>query len=476
MTTDSDTTGSATPEPEVRLRDWVAAHQAPSTEDAARARTVAVGQRPERMAKQSLVAVSHAIERAALAAAGDEPSVVIALFQRMEHFERERIVYGQLVEAGIRVAVGFCDESPHDVPEGVEVIALDPAEALVDEWSVVALSRSAGAYLVATDQHRFDQKLRNREMSRVFLTRWGFSHVQTGVELARIRLTLGYRLSAGTREFIDGLLAEAMPAGGGVAGSGGTQQELWSTTAAFHLAERMYRARAGSARLRAQLADAHGAVAARSAATVDPQSGLPTGDFLHRWSGRSGGETPLPVGLALFELDAVTRADDDRAAYHVARKISAALTQPLGPVDAAVRLGGRTFLVVVPGASEMHLARIADDVVEQLALASDGYPGIPLVGEVATVVTRQRPLPLNDLHQALERLTEHAGGDPVDAGSTVVGDRITVCRTGPDPGPDQGGGNPTSTTTRPPMPQPTSGPVSQRRAVRSLSPTGEQAG
>lgn len=427
MITGSSGAGPVSPVPEARLREWVAEHGAPRAEDAARARSLAVGQQPERMTKQSLVAISHAIERAALAAAPDEPSVLLALFQRIEHFDRERAVYRQLADAGIRVVVGFCDE-PHDVPDGVEVVRLDPAEALVDEWSVIGLSASAGAFLVATDQHEFDRRVRSREAGREFLARWGFSHVQTGVELARIRLAVGSRLSGATLGFIDRTLSAVMPTGGGVAGSGGTRQELWSTTAAFHLAERMNRARAGSARLRAQLADAHAAVAARAAAAVDPQSGLTMPEFLQRWSA-PGGSTALPIGLAVFDLDAVSRATDDRAAYHLARKVAAALTQPLGPVDAAVRLTERSFLIVVPGASEMHLARICDDVLDQLRLASDGYPHVPLEGGVATVVTRQRPLPLSDLRQSLDRLAELDGPGPVDAGTTVIGDRITVCRT-----------------------------------------------
>lgn len=430
MVTDRDVGGPAAVVDE-RLRSWVARTTSLSTSDARQARSLATGQRPERLSKQSLVAISHAIERAALAAAEDEPLVLVALFQRMEHFERERVVYGRLAEAGVRVVVGFCDTPAAAMPAGVEVLELDPAEPLVDEWSVVALSAAAGAFLVASDQHEFDRTVRSREAGRQFLARWGFSHVQTGVELARLRLALGARISGQTLALIDRLLARVMPVGGAAAGSGGTAQEMWSTTAAYHLAERMHRARAGSARLRAQLADAHAAAAALAAASVDPQSGLTAPEFLHRWSS-DGGPNALPVGLALFDIEAPAAAPDDRAAYHAARRIAAALTEPLSPVDAAVRLDARSFLLVVPGASEMHLARICDDVVEQLELASDGYPHLPLDGALATVVTRQRPLPLSDLHQALDRLTHDTG--PLDAGATVAGDRITVCRTDPGAG------------------------------------------
>ena len=47
------------------------------------------GRTPEQFTKRSLVAVSHAIERAALAEAEDGPLVVFALFQRLPYFDRE---------------------------------------------------------------------------------------------------------------------------------------------------------------------------------------------------------------------------------------------------------------------------------------------------------------------------------------------------------------------------------------------------
>ncbi|RZT83462.1 diguanylate cyclase/two-component system sensory protein [Pseudonocardia sediminis] len=433
MTMDGVREDPGAPVSEHRLRAWVSAQTAPTGSDIERARAQVSGRRPEAMTKRSLIAVSHAIERAVLASPVDGPTVVIGLFQRMEYFERERSVYRDLAEAGVRVAVGFCDAPAHDLPDGVEQVALDPSEALVDEWAIVALSDSAGAFLVATDRHEFDPDARSLEAGRRFLARWGFSRVQSGVELARLRLTLGARLHPGTLEVIDRLLMRVMPAGADPAGSAGSPQERWFSTAALHLADRMDTARAGSARLRAQLTDAHAAAAARATVGVDQQSGLTTPEFLQRWSD-TGGTTALPVGLAMFELPAVQHAvGNQRAAYHAARRIAAAMTEPLGPVDAAVRLSEREFLVVVPGASEMHLATVCDEIVEQLALASDGYPYVSLAGGLATVVTRARPLPLADLRRALERLEAGTDTGPVDAGTSTAGDRITICVVGDAP-------------------------------------------
>ncbi len=79
-----------------RLSAWAGARAAPDALDAARVLEQVSGQRPELTTKRSLVAVSHAIERAVLAAPHAEPTIVLALFQRMEYFERERAVYERI--------------------------------------------------------------------------------------------------------------------------------------------------------------------------------------------------------------------------------------------------------------------------------------------------------------------------------------------------------------------------------------------
>ena len=63
------------------------------------------GGRPALVPKRLLVAVSHAIEKAVVSSpiGGPGPAtVVIALFQRLEFFERERVVYERLAAAGPR--------------------------------------------------------------------------------------------------------------------------------------------------------------------------------------------------------------------------------------------------------------------------------------------------------------------------------------------------------------------------------------
>ena len=82
----------------------------------------------------------------------------------------------------------------------------------------------------------------------------------------------------------------------------------------------------------------------------------------------------------------------------------------------------------MPGASARHLAGLGDEVAEQLELASDGYPHVPLTATVATIVTHARPLPVEDLRAALDRLPADAVG-AVDAGRTPAGERIAVVST-----------------------------------------------
>lgn len=387
----------------------------------------ASGGHPEVVPKRLLVSISHAIERAVMSTMIESPTVVVALFQRLRFFDRERAVYERMAQRGVHVVIGFVEGEGHEPPPGVHTVLLDPNEPLADEWTVVAVGPAAGAFLVATDQHRFDASERNVEMSRQFAGRWGFSRNQTASELARLRMALGDRLAPGVRQVVDELLATAMPVGGHSAASAGTTGEVWATTTLYHLLERMHAAQTGTRELRHQLAEAHLAAAARAAGQHDPDSGLPTAEFLTRWAERSE-DTELAVGLALFdfpELGADAIQGDERAAYYASRHVAAALSQPLGPVDIAVRVSSSEFLLVIPGASPRHLAGLCDRVGEQLVLASQGYPHIHLSANTATIVTKSRPLPVRDLRVALEHLqTDDAG--PLRVGRTPAGESITV--------------------------------------------------
>lgn len=424
----------------------------------------ASGARPEPASKRLLVHLSHSIERAVMSGPRDDPTVVVALFQQLRFFDREREVYARMAQAGMHVVVAFADGGVHDVPDGVHLVVLDPDEPLASEWSVVALGPGAGAFLVATDQYARDPRERG-EAGRVFLGRWGYARAQAGTELARLRFALGDRLPASVRRTVDELLGSSMPTGGDPAASAGTTGEAWATTSLNHMIDRLLSARAGTRELRSQLADAQRAAAARAAAAVDPASGLPTAEALDRFAGPAGPET-LPVGVALFDLpglDGSVVHDDDRAAWFAAHQVAAAMTQPLGPVDAALRLSEREFALVVPGASDRHLAGLCDRVGERLALASQGWPGIALAGRVAFAVTATRPLPLADLREALAHLPEEPGdAGPVDAGRNPAGDRIVVAATGRE--------------GAPPRPSPEPSAAARHRGPDDVAPRPRPAG
>ncbi|MFG1633971.1 DICT sensory domain-containing protein [Pseudonocardia alni] len=424
----------------------------------------ASGARPEPASKRLLVHLSHSIERAVMSGPREDPTVVVALFQQLRFFDREREVYARMAQAGMHVVVAFADGGVHDVPDGVHLVVLDPDEPLASEWSVVALGRGAGAFLVATDQYARDPRERG-EAGRVFLGRWGYARAQAGTELARLRFALGDRLPTSVRRTVDELLGSSMPTGGDPAASAGTTGEAWATTSLNHMIDRLLSARAGTRELRSQLADAQRAAAARAAAAVDPASGLPTAEALDRFAGPAGPET-LPVGVALFDLpglDGSVVHDDDRAAWFAAHQVAAAMTQPLGPVDAALRLSEREFALVVPGASDRHLAGLCDRVGERLALASQGWPGIALAGRVAFAVTATRPLPLADLREALAHLPEEPGdAGPVDAGRNPAGDRIVVAATGRE--------------GAPPRPSPEPSAAARHRGPDDVAPRPRPAG
>jgi hypothetical protein len=83
-----------------------------------------------RLTKSTLVTVSHAIEQAALAVAEDGPMVVIALFQRLPYFEREREVYERIAKLAAVTVIGVVADRPPELPEGPYPVLLDESEPL----------------------------------------------------------------------------------------------------------------------------------------------------------------------------------------------------------------------------------------------------------------------------------------------------------------------------------------------------------
>ena len=126
------------------------------------------------LTKQTLVAVSHAIEQAGLAPAMDGPMVFVALFQRLDYFRREWEVYRQLAQRAAVTVVGFVEDFRPEVPDGVLPVVLRDEEPLSREWSAMLLTPRAGASLVAIDQEQVAPGTRTLESGRLFDGRWNF--------------------------------------------------------------------------------------------------------------------------------------------------------------------------------------------------------------------------------------------------------------------------------------------------------------
>jgi GGDEF domain-containing protein len=138
----------------------------------------------------------------------------------------------------------------------------------------------------------------------------------------------------------------------------------------------------------------------------DLTSALHTPAFLDRWVSASRTMTagPLPVALLLVTvpgLSDVTRYGS-RSERETVTGVAAALTRSLRAVDRAVRLSDNEFLLVVPGVGEAEAADLARQVGADLERVGEAYPFVPLAAISAVTVTRQRPLPLDELRKTVE--------------------------------------------------------------------------
>lgn len=355
---------------------------------------MAVHDRPEAgpMVKKTLVTLSHAIEQAALSTADDGPVVVVALFQRLPFFEREREVYDQLAARADAVVVGFVDDFRPVLSGRIHPVLLDLAEPLAREWTVVLGTPHMGAYLVAYDEETVAPGERTLEAGRLFSGRWAFSRVGAHAELRRLRAQLATRIPPGALAVLD-QVTDSSP------GLPGSTAEDRADPALRLLLTEAERARRRGVDIRDQL----------DAVTLngdrDLSSQLFTPAYLTRWAGSNRTTTagPLPLALVLVtipQLAGISRYGT-RAEREVLAGVTAAMTRRLRDVDRAVRLGEAEFLLVVPGAGEPEVGDLVQSVTADLVRLGDTYPFVPMQPVSAVTVTRQRPLPLDDLRDTV---------------------------------------------------------------------------
>ncbi|MFR9777901.1 DICT sensory domain-containing protein [Micromonospora sp. MS34] len=337
------------------------------------------GRTPERLTKRSLVAVSHAIERAALATAEDGPLVVLALFQRPPYFARERAVYERIAARATVTVVGMVGPSPAQLPPGTYGVALDEAEELAREWSVVALTPRFGATLVAYDRGEVAPAA-TLESGRLFDGRWGFRRDEALHEVLRLRERLAERLPAPARAGLDETIARVrdIPAGPG---------ESRAEAAIRMLAVRGERAH------RPEPADA-------SAGLLDEPG-------LRRWTGMDGVTAPgtLPVALVAVRVDEPAGAPERfgrRSAAREGQAVLAAVTAVLRPVDRAVRLTDNEFLLILPALAEREALTVVGRLHEAIGGLARSYPFVAFSVHAAVTVTTRRPLPVAEVRHAVE--------------------------------------------------------------------------
>ncbi|WP_431977674.1 DICT sensory domain-containing protein [Micromonospora haikouensis] len=347
------------------------------------------GRAPELLTKRSLVAVSHAIESAALATAEDGPLVVIALFQRMPYFDRERAVYERIAATAAATVVGVVGQRPEALPAGACGVALDETEDLAREWSVVALTPRFGAALVAHDRAEVEQAT-TLESGRLFDGRWGFRRDEALHEVVRLRDRLADRLPGAVRLAVEETLARVrdLPATPGEARGEAALRLMFSR------AERAARAHRPGGRDRGT-----GTALAEPAPLLDEPG-------MRRWAGADGvtasGTLPVAlVGVRVDEPAGATERFGRRSAAREAQAVIGAVTAPLRPVDRAVRLSDQEYLLILPTLTEEQAVAVAGQVHEAVAGLARSYPFVAFAVHAAVTVTSRRPLPVGDVRHAV---------------------------------------------------------------------------
>ena len=344
--------------------------------------------------KRTLVSLSHALEAAALATTGDGPLVVMALFQRMPYFEREREAYSRLAERADEVVIGFVDDYRPLLPGRIHPVLFEAGEPLTQEWTVVVATPTMGAFLVAVDQETAVDGEKTLESGRLFSGRWGFSTETAHAELNRLRDQVAARVPPGVLATIDQVTAVSDRPGRHAAA-----EDRVTASVRLLLAEIERTRRAGVA-LQRRLD------AVTMTANRDLTSSLHTPVFLDRWAGTAPVTTPgpLPVGLLMITIPRLAGVGryGARAERETVAEIAAVLTGRLRPVDRAVRMADNEFLLVVPGVTEDAAAALVRDVTADLERLGDRYPFVPMTAVSAITVTRQRPLPVDELRSTVQ--------------------------------------------------------------------------
>ena len=346
-----------------------------------------------RLTKRTLVTVSHALEKAALAAAEDGPMVVFAMFQRLPYFERERRVYERIASRAAATVVGVVAPQLPEMPAGAFPVLLDEKEELAREWTVVVLTPRFGAVLVAHDLEEFQSGASTLESGRVFE---GYSCLRRDEalhEVLRLRKQLDGRLSPEVLSAVDAAVDRVrdLPASPGESRADAALRLLTARVEQDH------------ARLRAAARGA-GTAAEPEASDDTDLAGRPG---VRRWSGATGvtASGVLPVAVLAVRITHASGGDDGPVGRTAIRQQQAGielLVARLRPEDRASKVDEDTFLLFLPALAQEQAVALAYAIVSDFAAAGARSAFLSATVTVALTVTRRRPLPEDELRQALE--------------------------------------------------------------------------
>ncbi|HEX6870796.1 MAG TPA: DICT sensory domain-containing protein [Micromonosporaceae bacterium] len=363
------------------------------------------GRTPQRLTKQTLVAVSHAIERSALATAEDGPMVVFGLFQRLPYFHRERGIYDRIAKLSAATVVALVDRQPPELPAGLFPVLLAEDEELAREWSVVALTPRFGAVLVARDLEEVAGGAVTLESGRLFDAWWSLRRDEALHEAIRLRAALADRLPPSAHTAIDAVLARVrdVPATPGEARADAAVRLL-----ATRLTRTHQRTRALSDRLdllrRGQGGDSYDR--AETAAGAEASAKVVNEAYLRRWLGEeattASGTLPLAlVGVRISHQDNLPERFGRRSSALATIEVLRMLTGLLRPIDRAVRLSEEEFLLVLPSRPYDDAVALAYRLVSEVSALGQVQPVGPTTANTVVAVTRRRPLPLDEVRHAL---------------------------------------------------------------------------
>ena len=340
--------------------------------------------------KRILVAISHAIERFALAS-DDGPMVVLAMFQRLTYFEREVEVYQRLARGAALVLVGVAEDFPPRLPDGVAHLLLHPGEDLARVWGVTVLSPRSGAMLRCSDLETVEPHALTLEAGRRFFGSWSFCRSDAYGEVVRQRGELKARLAPHHVAELDAVLERVMQ-------EPGSAVERRADAALHEMTE------VAAAEQRQRSALAH-RVDIAEGRDRDSRTGLRTGQFVQRFTSGSGAGT-LPVALLLVRVHGLAQLNGNfgfRAEHSALLGLARVLTGPLTEVDHAARLGAEDFLLLMPSRSAAEAEAVQQAIERAITDLSLRYPFVALPSTSVLTTTRNRPLPVPAMLEKLEQ-------------------------------------------------------------------------